>query len=173
VQFSQARQLNEAKTGKAPFGRGPGVMRVTLASTNKNAVAAAWMDKRDYRSGYDIYAGISIDGGLEFGSNEKAQDIGGDNIPQWHPTIGMLDNGLVAVAWDDNRDDNPDIWLSWRTTNGWSEDYMVDPASGSGDQSNPAICFDSKGTLHIAWINKVTNKANQIMYASGTMINTN
>jgi hypothetical protein len=131
------------------------------------------MDKRNYRSGYDIFGAVSVDGGLLFGANEKIQDIGGDNIPQWHPAIDQLDSGLIAVVWDDNRDDSSDILLSWRTANGWSEDYLVEPASGDGDQSNPAICFDAKGKLHIVWVNKLADKTNQLMYTSGSMINSN
>jgi len=172
LHFSKAKPLNESKTGTAPFGRGPGVTRVTLSSTAGNRLAAAWMDKRDFRGGYDIYAAVSTDGGLSFAANEKAQDIGGDNIPQWHPAIAVRPSGLTAVAWDDTRDDTSDIWLSWRTAEGWSDDFMVEPASGDGDQSNPVICFDSKGTLHIAWINKLDKHTNQLKYTSGTLANT-
>lgn len=170
--FSKARQLNESKTGAAPFGRGPGVTRVTLTSAANGTLAAAWMDKRDYRSGYDIYASVSKDGGQRFGPNEKAQDIGGDNIPQWHPAITISNNGLIAIAWDDTRDDTSDIWLSWRTEKDWSDDIMIEPASGDGEQNNPAICFDSSGTLHVAWINRPGNETSRLMYASGTLINT-
>ena len=172
AQFSIARQLNESITGAAPFGRGPGVTRVALTSATGNQLAATWMDKRDFHGGYDIYASVGTDGGTGFGPNEKAQDIGGENIPQWHPTIAMLASGLVVIAWDDTRDDTSDIWLSWRTAEGWSDDFMVEPASGDGEQNNPAICFDSKGTLHIAWINKQDDNTNQLMYASGTLVNT-
>lgn len=163
------RLLNELPPGSNPqFGRGTGVTRVALASGRNDRVAAAWMDKRAFRGGYDIYAGISDDGGADFGRNELVQDMFGENTPQWHPTVAVGAKGQVAVAWDDPRDGTPDVWLSRRTGPGeWSDDAAVTPAYGPGAQSSPSIAFGPDGTLHLAWVERQENQPPRLLYATG------
>ena len=79
----------------------------------------------------------------------------GENLPQWHPAIAMTPSGNIIVAWDDPRDDSPDIWYSQRTVEGWSDDEAVSPASGAGAQSSPSIAFDPQGRLHIVWLHQM------------------
>ena len=72
----------------------------------------------------------------------------------------------IAVAWDDNRDNTSDIWMSWRTAQGWSDDLAVPPASGPGDQTDPVLAFDGEGRLHVAWIARPSvNGPTRIWYA--------
>jgi|GEM_PF-327033 len=166
--FSAPQGLNEFRVGNAKFGRGTGVTRVALAAVGGERVAATWMDKRDFRGGYDIYAAFGDDGGRRFGANEKVQDVFGNDQPQWHPAIAATEDGRVAVVWDDPRDGSEDLWLSWKTDQGWSDDAAVAPASGPGVQSDPTIAFDRRGNLHIAWIARPTpNGPTRILYAVG------
>lgn len=174
--FRTPRGLNEFIVGNVKLGRGTGVARVTLARAGRQGVAAAWMDKRHFLSGYDIYAGFSTDGGRHFGKNEKVQDSFGDNTPQWHPAIAVCPSGQVVVAWDDRRDGTPDVWLSWKAQwqsdpahgVGWSDDESVAPAAGPGAQSDPVIACDADNRLHLAWIgrNRVDGHT-QIWYSEG------
>ncbi len=167
VHFSPYKLLNEFLPPQNPkFGRGTGVTRVSLA-THKNIVAATWMDKRAFLGGYDIYASVSHDGGKTFGKNELVEDSGMENLPQWHPAVAIDPAGLITVAWDDNRYDSPDIWLSWREPDKWSDDTSPAPASGDGEQTNPAICFDESGQMHLVWISKQTDQPVQLLYTSG------
>ncbi len=164
--FSAPRGLNEFRVGNAKFGRGTGVTRVALAAMGGQRVGATWMDKRDFRGGYDIYAALSDDGGRHFGANEKVQDVFGNDQPQWHPAIAATHDGQVAAAWDDPRDNTEDVWLSWRTPDGWSDDAAVGPASGPGVQSDPVLAFDREGNLHIAWIARPSpNGPTRILYS--------
>lgn len=146
------------------YGRGTGATRVALSSHN-NTVVATWMDKRDFLGGYDIYAAISHDAGKTFAENEIVQDMLGENQPQWHPAVAISPKGKIYVAWDDPRDDTPDIWLSYKENNEWSEDQLVEQASGAGQQNNPSISFDPMGRLHMVWIEqKATASLLQYIY---------
>ncbi|WP_172600493.1 hypothetical protein [Sulfurivermis fontis] len=166
AQWSAPQPLNEiprqSSAAELGLGRGPGVTRVSLASDGAT-VAAVWMDKRDFLSGYDIYAGVSTDHGASFGANEKAQDAFGAETPQWHPAVAVTPHGVVA-AWDDPRDDSPDIWLSTRRgEKEWSDDFSVDGAAGPGSQDNPVLLWHD-GRLHLAWVHKGAEGA-QVRYA--------
>lgn len=173
IHFSPYKLLNEFLPPQNPkYGRGTGVTRVSLAA-HENIVAATWMDKRAFLGGYDIYASVSHDGGKSFGKNELVEDSGMENLPQWHPAIAMDATGLIIIAWDDNRYDSPDVWLSWREPDKWSDDFSPAPASGDGDQSNPAICFDESGLLHLIWISKQPDQPDQLLYSSAKRTITN
>lgn len=152
--FQSFQLLNEFAPPPNPnLGRGSGAMRASLASDRDKIVAAAWMDKRNWRSGYDVYADISHDGGKTFSRDEKVQDMFGNDIPQWHASISLrLQDKVIAVAWDDTRNENPDVFYSLRGKSGWSDDYELPGASGSGDQSHPSIMFDDSGSLHAVWL---------------------
>ena len=110
-------------------------MRVVLSNAGPQGVAAVWADKRDFLAGYDVYAAFASGPRYKFGANEKVQDDFGNEIAQWHPAIAANRQGTVAAVWDDDRDGTPDIWLAWRTANGWSDNLAVPGASGPGVQS--------------------------------------
>lgn len=149
--FSRARPLNELRGHRSQiFGRGPGVARVALARLDAEHVAATWLDKRDFLGGYDVYAALSVAGGDHFQRNELVQDAFGNNIGQWHATIAAQ-AGLLAIAWDDDRDGSSDIWLSWREASGWSENLAVPGAAGAGIDASPAMIMDEAGNLHLVW----------------------
>jgi hypothetical protein len=152
--FRPPQLLNELRAQRSVnFGRGPGAARVALAVCGEACVVAVWLDKRDFLSGYDIYAALSDDGGKRFGKNEKVQDEFGSNISQWHAAVGAGKGHVIAV-WDDDRDETADIWLSWREAEGWSADIAVPGASGPAQQSSPAITLDDEGNLHLVWLHR-------------------
>ena len=169
--FSLPQQLNESKWRgpEAGLGQGgTGVMRVALASQGRDGVAAVWADKRDFQSGYDVYGSFAAGANVKFGANEKIQDEFGDNFAQWHPAVAANIDGRIAVVWDDDRDGSPDVWLSWRSANGWSADIAVPGASGSGVQSDPSITMDDAGNLYLAWVEKAElNSPSSIRYVFG------
>jgi hypothetical protein len=156
--FDHYQFVNEFTPSPNPdLGRGTGSMRAALASDKNNIVTAVWMDKRNWRSGYDVFADISTDGGKTFNKDEIVQDMFAENVPQWHATITMhSQKNIVAVAWDDTRNDNPDIFYSLRVNNEWSEDYELPGAAESGAQTHPSIVFDDRGILHAIWLDNAS-----------------
>ncbi len=173
LDFAAPQQINESFWGGRAlgYGRGTGAMRVSLASADGEQVTAVWADKRNFRSGYDVFAAVRPAGSAGFGPNEKVQDGFADLVAQWHPEIsaGRLGTRPVVVAvWDDDREGTPDIWLSWRTGEQWSDDLEVPGASGRGVQVEPAVALDAKGRLHLAWVEKEhIDGPSRIRYLSG------
>jgi hypothetical protein len=150
--FSMPVLLNEVSpTRDLPYGKGYGVARVALARFGRDAVAAVWEDKRDFRNGYDIFGALSADGRV-FGANHRVQDDFGGNSRQWHAAVAGRRDGTLVVAWDDDRDGTSDLWLSWREGEAWSDDLAVPGASGAGEQAHPALALDGEGNLHLAWV---------------------
>ena len=81
----------------------------------------------------------------------------------------MASNGQqLAVAWDDDRDGTPDIWLSAFTGDGWSDDIAVPGAAGTGIQAYPSLGMDHKGGLHVIWLHRDDdNGPTSVRYAHG------
>jgi hypothetical protein len=169
--FSAPQILNDQRRRSQVFGRGTGAARVALARLDDERAAAVWLDKREFEGGYDVYAAVSDPGGAHFGHNEKVQDDFGNNIGQWHATIAAHPGVPLAVAWDDDRDGNPDIWLSWRTANGWSGDLAVPGGAGPGPETSPAITLDEDGNLFLVWVaQQDPDHPTQLRYLEGKRI---
>lgn len=167
--FSPPARLSEVPSGSVQgLGAGVGAMRPTLARWGATGVAAAWLDKRDFLSGYDVYAGLSSDGGRSYGRNLVVQDSFGANMAQWHAQVVGNGAGRLLVVWDDERDGTADIWLSEWDGKGFSEDVAPRGASGPGSQSDPVATLDDAGNLHLAWIERRDDGGTQIRYSSAS-----
>jgi hypothetical protein len=160
------RLIDRPQVRTIDLGAGMGSMRPALAACGAACLVAVWLDKRDFLSGYDVYAAFSHDGGRSFGKNLKVQDSFGDNMAQWHPAVAASQNGRVAVAWDDERDGSADLWLSDWNGDGFSDDFAVPSASGPGAHSDPVIHLDAAGTLHVAWLERTEAGSTRLRYAS-------
>lgn len=172
--FSKPQRISAAPAQRIlPYGKGHGVARVALTRYGTDKVLAVWADKRDFREGYDIYAAhYQADDKNLFGSNEKVQDSFGDVAQQWHPTVAGHRSGQVVVAWDDNRDGDANIMLSWLEDNEWSDDTEVPGASGQGEQAHPSIYLDKDSNLHTVWIERSKiGGPTRLRYAFGKAIN--
>lgn len=165
--WSAPTRVSGNPTGKAQgnLGRGTGAMRPVLVPFG-NRLAAAWLDKRDFLSGYDVYAALTgKDGdGMRFGKDQKAQDSFGDAIAQWHVAAAGNARGELILAWDDERDGTADIWLTRLTAAGYGENFTLPAAAGPGQQSDPAIALDAAGNLHLAWIERGEDGASRLRY---------
>lgn len=175
--FTSPQRISEGGSGQnAGFGKGHGVSRVALAEYGTDRVLAAWADKRDFREGYDIYAAgyqRERQNGKQalFGANSRVQDSFGGVAQQWHATVAGDASGRLVVAWDDNRDGNADIFLSWMEDDGWSDDMSAPGAHGDGEQEHPSIVLDGEGNLHMAWVERQESGGpTQLYYLLGRLI---
>jgi len=160
------RLIDVSRVRTQTLGAGMGSMRPTLASCGNSCVVAAWLDKRDFLAGYDVYAAFSQDGGRSFGPNVKVQDSFGDNVSQWHAAITANPTGRVVAVWDDDRDGAPDVWLSdWDGTH-FSDNVAMPGASGPGIQTDPVVYLDASDTLHMAWLERSEGGGTRLKYAS-------
>lgn len=148
------------------LGAGMGSMRPTVAVCGPACLVASWLDKRDFLSGYDVFAAFSDNGGRSFGRNMKVQDSFGDNIAQWHAAIAAGHNGRVVAVWDDERDGTADLWLSDWNGKAFGDDVAVPDGAGPGVQSDPVIHLDASGRLHLAWLERTEAGATRLKYAS-------
>lgn len=156
--FDSPQRISEGLSGQRPaFGKGHGVSRVALAAYGTGKILAVWADKRDFREGHDIYAAHNLSGKKQlFGPNIKVQDSFGGIAQQWHATVAGNPSGRLVVGWDDNRDGDANIMLAWPEGEGWSDDFAVPGADGTGEQNHPTISLDRDGNLHLAWIERTT-----------------
>jgi hypothetical protein len=164
--WSPAARVSSNPTGKqaGDLGRGSGAMRPALAVFGQR-IAAVWLDKRDFLSGYDVYAALTEAGSLRFGKDAKAQDSFGDAIAQWHAAATGNKRGELVIAWDDDRDGSTDIWLTQLTTAGYGENFTLPAISGPGRQSDPAIALDDAGNLHLVWVERDASEQTRLRYA--------
>lgn len=166
--WSPPARISMNPTGKAQgtdLGRGTGAMRPALAPVSGDGVATVWLDKRDFLSGYDVYAALP---GSSSAKNTKVQDSFGDAIAQWHPVAAGNGRGELVVAWDDDRDGTPDIWLSRLTPGGFGENFAPPPAAGPHQQTDPALAMDETGALHLAWVEREASGRSSIRYSLGS-----
>ena len=170
--FTAPVRVSENPPGKkSNYGKGHGVARVALGRFGASDVLAVWADKRNYWEGYDIYAAAYAGNGI-FSSNSKVQDEFGDFARQWHASVTGNANGMLVVAWDDEREGNSDIALSWFEEGEWSDDLLLPNASGAGHQAHSSIVIDSDGNLHVAWIERTEiNGPTRLRYQYGRAVN--
>jgi hypothetical protein len=163
--FTAPERLSDHKSGSVGgLGAGTGAMRPTLTAWGKQGVAAVWLDKRDFLSGYDVYAAFDP-GTRRFGKNVRVQDDFGDNMAQWHAlVVGSTDGSLVAL-WDDARDGSPDVWLSDWEGEAFGDNVAVPGAVGPGQQSDLVAALDAAGALHVVWLDRDEATGTRIRYA--------
>lgn len=166
--FSVGMQVNELMAPiSGLYGVASGVARGALTTFDRY-VAAVWSDKRNFRSGYDVFAAFARNSG-RFGENQIVQDGFAEGYEQWHPTVAGM-NGDLAVAWDDDRDGDSDIWLSNYTGTGWSDDIAVPGASGVGIQTHPSVAMDTSSGLHLVWVHRDQEGGpTRVLYLRGTL----
>lgn len=166
--FQTPARISEPRPGsESAYGKGHGVARVALAGFGESRLVAVWADKRNYWEGYDIYAAAYLGNG-QFGANARVQDEFGDFARQWHAAIAGSADGRLAVAWNDEREGNSDVMLSWIEEGEWGEDLPLPGASGAGHQTHPSIAMDAAGNLHVAWIERTqVNGPTRLRYQFG------
>lgn len=162
--FSPPARLSDHKSGRVDgLGAGSGAMRPTLTTWGRQGVAAVWLDKRDFLSGYDVYAAFDK-GGRRFGKNQRVQDDFGDNMAQWHALVVGDAGGQLVALWDDARDGTPDVWLAdWNGT-AFGDNMAVPAAAGPGAQSDPVATLDADGFLYVTWLDHDEQAGTRIRY---------
>lgn len=115
-----------------------------------NTLYAAWIDSRDWNQ--DIYVAHSTDGGTTWSAGVKVNDDTG-NAAQYEPTIAIGSDGTLYLAWVDERNGNPDIYVARSNDNGttWSTNVRADDDKTMSTQSEPSLIYDNDNTLYLTW----------------------
>jgi hypothetical protein len=112
--------------------------------------AVVWMDSRNGDS--DVYCQRYDVLGAAVGVNVLVNDDQGDS-PQRNPAIAHDGQGAFAVAWEDQRSGNYDIYCQRYDAagNAFGGNFRVNDDGGSGSQLAPSICVDAAGNIVVAW----------------------
>ncbi len=172
--FSEPLRISEKPHGRnLPYGAGHGVSRVALGRYGRSGAFAVWADKRSFRNGYDIWGAPYSVSENRFGGNEMVQDDFGGLAKQRHATVAGSEDATLVVAWDDEREGDTDIVLSWRVEGEWSDDWPVPVASGEGRQGSPSMVLDQRGNLHLTWVERqLSGATTALKYAFGRRLDT-
>jgi len=112
-----------------------------------------WYDFRD--GNWDIYFQRYNDAGTALGVNTKVNENTG-GAAQQHPKISMDAAGNFAIVWDDNRNNNFDIYFQRYTSTGGAlgVNTIVNDDTSSAIQWNPSISMDAAGNFVVVWIDE-------------------
>jgi hypothetical protein len=112
-----------------------------------------WQDFRN--SSWDIYFQRYNDAGTALGVNTKVNDDA-DSASQEHPSISMGVTGDFVIVWDDNRNNNHDIYFQRYTSTGAAlgVNTKVNDDIDSVKQWSPSISMDGAGNFVIVWMDE-------------------
>lgn len=127
----------------------------SLALDGRGGVFIAWGDTR--RGHADIYIARSGDGGASFGANVRVNDRL-DEKWRGSPSLALGPKGEIYLAWEDRRNDRPDIFVARSVDGGLSFlpsvqiNRIVIGGGPTGDERlPPGIAVDSRGIITVAW----------------------
>jgi len=113
-------------------------------ATSGDTIHVVWCDNRD--GNFEIYYKRSTDEGTTWESDNR---LTYNNASSSSPSIAVS-NSNIHVVWNDNRDENYEIYYK-RSTNGginWGVDIRLTIASASS--SSPSIAV-SNSNIHVVW----------------------
>jgi len=151
-------------------------------------VYVAWEDFRlGLPTGDAIFVNRSDDGGVTFNGERKVTDVtpigntencGGQNSKTLNGSIRVTDfptiaidksngpnDGNVYIAWNDNRNGNPDIFFTRSTDGGmtWSAPMRVNDDATTTDQFMPWMTVDPSGVIFLMWYDRRLDPMNNLM----------
>ncbi len=141
--FSRNLRVND-DTGTA------GQFNPSLAVNEHGEIYIAWHDLRSGNA--DIYTAVSRDGGLTFGRNIRVNDDQGDAF-QFHPSLGINGRGDIAVAWEDYRNGEADIYLATSRDGGatFGPNVRVNDDRGTVNHLHASVAGAAENSLAVLW----------------------
>lgn len=127
-----------------------GQFNPSLAVDAQGTVYLAWHDLREGQA--DIYFSASRDGGETFGPNRRLNDDRGETY-QFHPSLGVGSKGTVAVAWEDYRNGQADIYLTYSTDGGdtFHPNVRINNDRRPADHLHAALAAGERNELTVIW----------------------
>ena len=116
-------------------------------------VWVVWRQDPSYRDvsgdNGDIYYAHGDPDGSSWSSAAPVYEGPGD---QRSPSIAPHGrSGYLYVVWEDERDDDGDIYVSRYDGSGWSDPVKVNDDATDTDQQNPAVRADDSGNVYVIW----------------------
>jgi hypothetical protein len=107
----------------------------------------------------DIYFAESTDGGKSFSANHRLNDDPG-TAAQAFPSLTVNPQGGVAVAWEDFRNGDSDIYMT-KSPDGvqvFGPNRRVNDDAGKADQYHPSMTLDPNGRAYLIWTDARNNR---------------
>ena len=107
----------------------------------------------------DIYFAGSSDGGKTFSNNVRLNDDPG-TAAQAFPSLAVNTQGAIAVAWEDFRNGDVDIYMTKSPDGGrtFGPNRRVNDDSGKADQSHPSVALGPSGRVYLIWTDTRNNR---------------
>jgi hypothetical protein len=122
----------------------------SLGVDARGHIYIAWRDDRNGHA--DIYFSKSDNGGGSFSRNIKLNDDRGWAY-QGNPSLAVGPDGLVGVAWNEDRDKNDDIFFTLSHDGGktFTKNRKANDDKGKTVQSHPSLAIGSDGLIVLTW----------------------
>jgi TolB protein len=107
----------------------------------------------------DIYFSRSLDNGGTFSANLRLNDDPAA-AAQAFPSLTVNAQGVVAVAWEDFRNGDPDIYLAKSGDGGatFGSNRRANDDPGHSEQYHPSLALDRTGTAYLIWTDSRNNR---------------
>ncbi|MEO0078181.1 MAG: T9SS type A sorting domain-containing protein, partial [candidate division WOR-3 bacterium] len=122
----------------------------SIAMSRNGWLVAAWMDYRDGES--DIYCQAFRPDGTRVGPNIKVNDPIA-NTYNGYPSCAVRNDGSYVVAWEDNRNENYDVYLQWFDSTGHrlGGNERVPDGRIDADYYSPSCALAPEGRLAVLY----------------------
>ena len=134
-------------------------IKPSIAISSRGTILLAWQDSRASTFDYDIYFAKSEDGGLTFSRSVKVDDGSGNISWQERPSIAVTSNGIIYVAWTDDRTGPGQLRIRGAySTNGgttFSASAELVPSGSKSGQGSASLAV-SGNRLYAAFIDTIS-----------------
>ncbi len=118
-----------------------------IAIDGSDYLYVVWQDNR--RGNWDIYMSNSADG-INWSAANRVTDSNNNEVS---PAIAIGSTGRAAIAWQDDRAGNQDIYLA-TSSDAFANKAVSQITSVASDQTEPAITVDSGNTVYVVWTDR-------------------
>ena len=149
------RIMDNCDPDNAPYPNCPCMYNpdITVRAADENLWVVWWQDWSDTGDNGDIYYTT----GSNKGSNWSLSSVAvytGTGKQLWPRIVSHASSGYLYAAWEDERDDDGDIYIARYnpdTDPAWSTPIKASDDISSAQQSKPSLTVDVDGNLFLMW----------------------
>ncbi|MBI5180689.1 MAG: exo-alpha-sialidase [Nitrospirae bacterium] len=141
----------------------------SIGRDSNGNIYLTWEDKRNSKTGSDVYFSRLAEKGDEFEKNIHIDDEDAESSSQNYPSIAVNEKGLIVIAWDDDRLGASDIYLSYSKDEGkgFSKNFGLGIKNGK-HRTAPSIAVDDEGNIYFIYQEwEKEKKGNDIYFVKG------
>jgi len=136
-------------SGAHPSGLSRHTPDIAVRATD-GSYAAVWQDDR--HDDGDIFHAVSYDRGASW---TPATPVYSGTGKQLLPRIAAHgDSGYLYAAWEDERDDDGDIYVARHTGAVWTTPVEASDCITDAEQREPSLAVDADGDAYLVWVDE-------------------